>query len=267
MRIGVKINLERADDPVYRIFCLPHFRSATARRELVLVDPHLWDDPLENLLDWCMIHWVDEPTRPGVSFASLRKPIYAQCWSQVRESDTLWRAYSRFSKDDTAGRNRFPDDEGVQVRSTPRKLLRALGKRAPSNPEESCFIGGVSYLKRDQLTQFIANEVERGQLEAFGGARGHAESVLFKRDAYEHETEVRLIYVDLDERFQNARTLAVTCPIEEVFDEIVFDPRLATFERLEREEEARKLGYTGPIGRSDLYQRALLEIPVRTRKS
>jgi hypothetical protein len=46
----------------------------------------------------------------------------------------------------------------------------------------------------------------------------------------------------------------------EVFEEIAFDPRLATFERREREAIIRSLEYTGKITETGLYQRTLLQV-------
>ena len=39
-----------------------------------------------------------------------------------------------------------------------------------------------------------------------------------------------------------------------IFEEVTFDSRLGEFERLEREAVARKLGYTGTFGDSNLYR-------------
>jgi hypothetical protein len=45
-----------------------------------------------------------------------------------------------------------------------------------------------------------------------------------------------------------------------VFEEIAFDPRLAPFERIERETRIKTLGYSGPVATDALYQRTLFEV-------
>lgn len=178
----------------------------------------------------------------------------------TRESDSLWRAYSVVINSHRTKRNERPDEEGVQLRSTPRKLLEALRAGLASADSDSCFVGHVNYLPQHRMAQFIANEIGRDRLTAFPGAEGHAESVLFKRSAFEHEAEVRLIYVGND---SDRGRSGVSVPIEPetIFDDAVFDPRLVRYERLEREDECRSLGFSA-IGQSDLYQRVLFEIVV-----
>jgi len=48
-----------------------------------------------------------------------------------------------------------------------------------------------------------------------------------------------------------------------IFDEVTFDPRLATFERLARQAVIRDLGYSGPFRQSELYQQRIPEIILR----
>ena len=143
------IRIDDQDAPIYRIFRLAHFREGIQNRELVLVPPHRWDDPFENLLTRCAISYARQPQRPQQFFDKLRKPLHAQCWSMVQESDTLWRAYSRVVKDRASNRNICPDDEGVQVRSTPRKLLNALWNWCMIDPSESCFLAAC---RRERLS-------------------------------------------------------------------------------------------------------------------
>jgi hypothetical protein len=256
------IRIDNLDAPIYRIFRLGHFREAIQNRELVLVPPNRWDDPFESLLTKCAISYQSQPQRPQEFFDKIRKPLYAQCWSMVQESDTLWRAYSRVVKDRASNRNIYPIDEGVQVRSTPRKLLNALMNWCTVNPPESCFLGCVKYMSRQEALQYIADEIGRGRLQAFPGGLGHAESVLFKRSAFSHEAEVRLIYVDHQQNQSQLGLLRIPIDPNDLLDEIIFDPRLATFERKEREDEAQKLGFSGSIGTSDLYQNVLLDIVI-----
>lgn len=253
------------DEPVYRIFKRKHFFEALRGRELYLSSPHRWEDPFENMLERCQIIWKGKSRWREEFLADKRAPIFAQCWSATRESDSLWRTYSWFRADPARdGRNAFPDEEGVQVRSTPRKLINALATWAP--PDEAnvnCVIGPVVYVPEDDITQTLANIVAKDGLGAFPGPEGHADSILFKRKAFEHEAEVRLIYVDMARRFAGQNHLCVPFAPESAFDEVVFEPRLATFERIEHAALAEELGFPKDrIRQSMLYQKTFWEFPV-----
>ena len=129
------IGLPDVDVPVFRMFPLWALEATLRVKRLTLVSPAKWEDPLEltNVL-----LFVSDP-RPGFQQRSLMEnmpPVFAQCWSgsAASESDTLLRAYSRVVKDPVFHRNTCPRDECVRVRSTPRKLLRALEAGTLSSP-------------------------------------------------------------------------------------------------------------------------------------
>jgi hypothetical protein len=115
------IRIDNVDVSIYRIFSFDRFCELLKTGDLVLVQPELWEDPFENILSHCAICDTSKTPFEQHFFANFRQPLYAQCWSMINESDTLLRAYSIVKKDET-GRNRFRDLEGVQVKTTPRKL-------------------------------------------------------------------------------------------------------------------------------------------------
>jgi hypothetical protein len=222
----------------------------------------LWDDPFENLLISCGITYRNEPGRPQDFFDRLRKPLFAQCWSFAAESDALWRIYSTVDKDPGTQLNRVPDLEGMKLRTTPRKLLAALSAGVTTEPENTCFLGAVRYLPQEDLVQLVADEVSRDLIDAFAGARGHAESLLFKRAPFEHEREVRLMYVDWDAKNGSLETLSTAVRPSELIDEVILDPRLSADDVRLRHDQLRALGFSGGISKSPLYQRSLFEIVV-----
>jgi hypothetical protein len=257
------IEIDNPDSVIHRIFPLRYFEEALRLKELVLVSPRSWEDPFEKLVERSVI----TDTRPipwkQTPLESLVRPAFGQCWSRTSESDTLWRAYSRVSIDPRTKRNRHPDEEGVRVQSTCRKLLNAVREWSPSDPVTSCFIGGIRYLPATELQQTVADRVGVG-LEAFAHGAARAKLLLLKRPAFQHESEVRLIYV---EHRDTPHKGLVQVPIDPntLFDAVEFDPRLNPFERKEREAAARKLGYQNPFSTSGLYQGALMEIIVGPR--
>jgi hypothetical protein len=112
-----------------------------------------------------------------------------------------------------------------------------------------------------ELNQTIAETIGRHGANAFAAPAKRASLLLMKRDAFQHEAEVRLIYVEQREVTPEP-VFRVRCDPNEVFDEISFDPRLVPFERNEREAAIKAAGYKGSIILSLLYQGTLLQIAV-----
>lgn len=242
------------DAPVYRIFPQWSFEEALRLRQMVLVQPRVWEDPFEILLPMVMIEVQDMVPHRQVSLEQHLLPLYAQCWSATQESDTLLRAYSRVEKDPLYRKNTCPSYEGVKVRSTPRKLVEALLAWTTWDKGNSSFVGAVQYHTREEILQSLANEIGLLGLNAFTEPRIMAQASLRKRHEFSHESEVRLMYV---ETRKNTNEPLIRLPIDPnvLFEEISFDPRLETFERNEREAVARSLGYKGPVVESILYKK------------
>jgi hypothetical protein len=237
------------DEPIYRFFPLWFFEEALKMRQLVLVNPQMWEDPFEDLLEGVVLQ--HPRTFKQTPLQSFLRPAYAQCWSRTKESDTLLRAYSRVVKDHHHKRNTAPAEEGVRVRSTPRKLLAAMLIWQHSIPVMSCFVGEVRYGEGHAIQQHIVDLIGQHGPREIGRGQLRAELQLLKRQAFAHEAEVRMICVD-DGRGDQQPFVQIPINPSKLFDEVTFDPRV--MERSEREEQARRLGYTGPFGNSDLYR-------------
>jgi hypothetical protein len=228
-----------------------------------LVAPHLWDDPFENLVADCAITDMRGAKWTQTFLGNLRKSVYGQCWSFAAESDALWRIYSTVRKNPDTQRNEALDDEGVKVRVSADNLLRTLWNSGVSNPGESCFLGQVRYLPQGEAVQTVADEIGRSLQEAFASGLGHAESLLLKRSAFDHEREARLVYVEHIDSPMRAGLWPVAIDPNSLFEEAVLDPRLGSDDVRDREQELRDLGFTRPVMRSDLYQRTLFEVVIR----
>lgn len=256
------IGLSDPDAPIYRIFPLWCLEESLRLGRITLVRPSAWDDPFEIVGDAIAVNqWHDGRCTQTIVNQDLPS-LFAQCWSATSESDTLFRAYSRVDKDPRFKRNMCPRNEGVQVRSTARKLLRSLRARSVSAPHGHCYVGAVRYCPHGEVLQTIANTIGVHGLDAFWQPINRANLLLLKRPAFGHEDEVRLLYI-CEEECGGQALLHVQTDMADVFDEIRFDPRLETFERQEREALIRGLGYQGAIGQSDLYHRPLLQVSCR----
>lgn len=218
------------DKPIYRIMPIHRFLQLLEERKLTLVKPKKWDDPFENALLNC-----DIETSEGeiVSFAA-KDSVYGQCWTFHHETDAMWRIYSH-------------DKDGIRVSTTPKKLLTALQNAYPTFSNIRCFIGRVSYLKRDQLLE----KLESINLLDPNGS-GIAESLLYKRTQFKHENEVRLIYSGEDDACVSDIFQFEIDPIG-LLDGLAFDPRMEENLRQAYKLAIRKKGCTTRIVRSTLY--------------
>lgn len=225
------INLKDSlDKPIYRIMPINRFLQMLEDKKLTLVKPKKWDDPFENALLNCDI---ETPDGEIVSF-SAKDSVYGQCWTFHRETDAMWRIYSH-------------NKDGIRVRTTPRKLLTALRKAEPKHHNVKCFIGKVSYLSKSKLL----DKLQSINLLNPNGS-GIAESLLYKRTAFEHENEVRLIYSG-DDDASVSDIFQFEIEPNNLFDRLLFDPRMDENLRIAYELAIEQYGCTIDIMRSGLY--------------
>lgn len=246
---------EDLDRPLYRIFPLWSFEDMLRVRRLVLVPPTYWEDPLEDIPGSIM---MQGPNHHQKGLSGYLNPAFCQCWSFESESDSLLRAYSRVTIDKLHSRNVEPRYEGVQVRTTPRKLAKALLPWAGRVDWGQFYLGRVQYLAFDEATNRVSNILRSIGPYEMGRGLNRAESLLLKRTAFSHEDEVRLIWV-CDGQREVREPLTVNLEPNDFIDEVRFDPRIIAFERNEREDRARALGYKGPFSDSMLYQRVFFQ--------
>ncbi|MGD9368632.1 MAG: DUF2971 domain-containing protein [Desulfobacteraceae bacterium] len=146
------------------------------------------------------------PLKPAES--ELRNRGYGQCWTLNIESDAMWRIYS-------------PDKNGVKIQTKIRKLFQSLYSAQTSYGTLSCFIGKVDYYPKEKIDKLVEDRLT-GK-ERFDGSIGQARSLLFKRNAFKHENEVRLIY--LHPRNQSdSNVYLYHCDPLSLIDRITFDP-------------------------------------------
>lgn len=232
----INLDVNDLDIPIYRVFNAQRLLELFTLNKNTLVKPALWDDPLENyVLQVAIKAFNDHPH--NFDFTA-KDRFYGQCWSTLEESDAMWRIYS-------------PDKNGVKVRTTIRKLLDSL-QGAPEVGNGECYIGRVNYLSGDVLRDKLQ---DRFWLSAEAADfSSQAASLLFKREEFEHESEVRLIYLNHDLNYLD-NLFRYSIDPATLFDEIQFDPRISQelFEVFKYFLED-KLGYLKPISRSELYK-------------
>ena len=230
------------DSAVYRIFSFQRLEEIFRERKLTLVKPKLWDDPFENFILNSTGRLPD-----GREFQiGFRDNFYGLCWSLTRESDALWRIYS-------------PDKNGVKVKTTIRKLFEPLFQvgggyqKANGNLYNlSSFVGKVKYANEKDLIEMLKDEKRMSGKIFDQSGWGQASTFFFKRTAFRHEKEVRLIYNSQNNNQSDSFKLDIN-PTD-LFDEIVFDPRMVETEYIARKNEVVSWGFNKKVMQSGLYK-------------
>lgn len=214
------------DTPIYRIFSIEHFCDLVLTETNTLVHPSKWDDPFENYL---LNHKIE--TKYGPASNHSRKNIYGQCWTLKEESDAMWRIYSS-------------DKKGIKVKTTIRKLFDSFKQNCANLHNQYCYIGKVKYYKREDFKPIRA-EFEDSQKWSPNGSL-EAKTLLYKREAFSHEEEIRLISFHW-EKNPKSELFKYKCNPFELFTEITLDPRLESEEVSRLYEKFEDLGIDNKI--------------------
>lgn len=206
---------------LYRIQSFDRAVEIFEQGELYLAHPGKWEDPYESRLKH-----------------SASNALFAQCWSMNPQSDAMWRIYS-------------PDRLGLRIRTTREKLREAI--------REGIKRGGLKYRLKDveYLNQRVLNQRLRDLAdklqESFTPALA-ANALHWKRRAFEHEDEVRLIVFRERGAANPQDGLKIKVDPHTLIDDVLIDPRApAAFVEAFKLYLTKKIGFDGTVGRSLLY--------------
>jgi hypothetical protein len=235
--------LER-NEKIYRIFTREHFFSLFEGSENVLVSPKKWEDPFETVVLNAEVRTIN-----GESGKFLfHDNVYGQCWSRHAASDAMWQIYSK-------------SKNAIRVRTTVEKLINSLWVMHGERAHVTCFIGKVDYLSERKLKEFARSIFKNGITH-----EAIARSMLVKRKAYEHEREVRLIYIECKQEKHDSGIYKYQIDPRAVFDQAMVDGRVA-YEKYKpfKKQITERTGFSeGQVLRSLLYSQPegfVVEIP------
>ena len=148
-------------DYLYRYISFEMFVDMVQTQSLNFVLPSIWEDTYENFFLHSYYNSLDSYNKQ-IAFA-FENITYAQSWTELSESDAMWRIYNYNNKS-----------------------LRLKISRSDAEKLKNVFITPVIY-ENNPIDYKNSNE--------------HIPSIMLKviaqkRTAFEHEKEVRLIYVE-----------------------------------------------------------------------
>ncbi|KAB2756666.1 DUF2971 domain-containing protein [Brucella anthropi] len=221
------------DQHIYRIMPQEYVFSLFSDRQNVLSKISNWKDKFENFQ--LNLGGTLDGERFNYSF---KDDFVGQCWTRHSLSEAMWGIYAN-----------DPSKRYLRIRSTPRKLLTALATAHPRMPQDTCFVGAVSYETEPALKAYLANN---GRLEI--SALGLARSLLLKRRAFKHEAEIRLLHFG-DAGNSDPRGL-YRYPVDphDMITQIMADPNRDRRDwKADRAAIAKATGFSGQIKRSKIY--------------
>lgn len=181
---------------IYRFMSFQSFVDLVQFKRLTFVRPDSWEDPYENfmmkklktiegkkeILSECSkIKKIEHPSIVLLSFVMSRIIYYAQCWTKYSQTDALWRIYNY---------NNMTIRIGVlknKIESVPDIKMHQV-KYVKDFPVNNC------------INSMIDNDSDDIMID---------ESLLYKREAFSHEGEVRLLSVsgDIGRLLYNSQSL------------------------------------------------------------
>ncbi len=236
--------------PIYRVFSLEKFLTSLNSNHLFLFKAKHSEDPFEAFLLKQLI-WKEDGSENYPFNELYLENFFLQSWTFLDESYLLWNAYA-------------PNKDGIIVKSTIGRMADLFLKNNISWGE--FYLGKVVYRTEDEIkTQFEDKRMVK-KLMSDKGKDVLIESLLTKRIQFTHEDEVRLLYVSnhdhgADQKIsKHGFTFESKHLFNELAEELVLDPRMDPIRAESITSLIEKLGYSGQIRKSTLYNMPYLKL-------
>lgn len=214
-------NTARATN-LYRIVSFDRAADILTTRKMYFAHPSTRDDPYERILKH-----------------ERAKAIFAQCWCRKALSDAMWRIYS-------------PAGLGVRIGTTRQRLHRALTSLKETQGI-NFRIQNVEYLFQEELDDELRKA--RDELAERYSFTNATEPLFYKRKAFDHEREARVVIYHKD-WLETESMKGATLEIEpfEVITSIWIDPRAPdAVVNAYKYYLKEKLKFPGTVEKSRLY--------------
>ena len=198
-----------SDDTIYRFVTVDRFFEMIHSKKIVLVRPIKWEDPFEDFLSRTeFINKKGERT----GFA-LTRNFFSNCWTLRAECDGIWKNYASLT-------------DGVRIQTTVRNLLEVIYDKNDGFSKISSFIGKVKYQEDGDIKQFLEDDNFINWLTDTTG-KNVAKTLLFKRDEFTYEQEVRLLFSDEHNKFENQDIIKFAIEPLSLIDSVLFAPKMS----------------------------------------
>ncbi len=147
---------------IYKYLSFPAFVDMIQRRSLHFVLPSQWEDTEENSFVYKWVRELDESLNRWMTLLLVNR-TYAQSWTSLEESDAMWRIYSY-------------DSQAIRIKIDVSSIAELEGVKV------------LPVIYNDNLIRYSRSELSCSEILM--------KYIAQKRKAFEHEKEVRLLYLD-----------------------------------------------------------------------
>lgn len=262
-------NIVKSSPYIYRFSRYTHVIDMFENEQYILPSVLSWDDTYEGFLYQAReVRKITDTRSIEIGHAAFVENPFGQCWTVQDESDAFWRIYSQKENDG--------EYSGVRLMAPPLSFFHMLYDFANGKNfmQLSLFMDQISYYSKEDMQKLLSNDSVKERLkeiESDCSGKKHTWPFLQKRDAFQHEKEVRILYLGADEKKHIAPPEIERTGKEKkdmklifkdiskdelnsIFTNILFDPRDSA-EFIERiEKKLRCAGFTGTIAKSNLYE-------------
>ncbi len=224
MKLAIGKNIKK-EDVLCRYFSFESFVNLVETKMLTFTKVSNWEDPWENELSRYKLRNNGELETPEYS---ADQHFFGQCWTEKIESDAMWRIYS-INKSGVKIKTKIGNIEAISN-------IRMIG------------IEKVVYFSSwKQLPEMTKEDHSRYQ------------TVKYKRSAFSHEEEVRIIIHPFDttdgKDYHDAKHINLPVKINIFIEEIEIDPRAPSWvENMIKAYSERMLPGI-KCGKSSLYEK------------
>ena len=199
--------------PIYQILPLEYAISILQNRVLRFNNVFkYWEDPYELFLFKQNIFIEGTPFHIN----DYDKKLYGQCWSLNKDTDAMWRIYSKISRgqaNDTVDSCEI----GVRIKTTAERLQKLPSIITGFNRGH---IGPVKYINQTVIDRNLQSLQLKNTKEYWDAC----DKTLFeKREEFSHEQKFRFVFLYTN---GDPSYLEVQIKPQELIDEVTFDPRI-----------------------------------------
>lgn len=252
---------------IYRIISFDRVIELLAEKKNTLVEPYIWDDPLEG---WIYNELLNHYGNPKV-----RGKFFGQSWTRENMSEPMWKIYSNGT-------------DSVRIKST----IDDLKDKPLEKKEDYWCVQPINYkhFSKIKLCNLEVNDHELNELiddpnqlselidyygDSIGTNNGStsrmkfcqiaalAKSYMIKRMAFKHENEVRLICYWKGAK-PKKRFYKYSIRPNDFIKEIMMHPGISDSEFEKRKKILEAYEFNGNIRRSEIYK-VLEKIPYGRR--
>jgi len=212
---------------LYRLITFEQLLDCMVNRRFTFIKYKLFDDPWEGFYHKGL-HQINEYD----SYAVLGEDrSFIMCFTKRKNSDAMWRIYSK-------------NGRGVQIITNVGRLRKLVAGR---RSDFDCHLKSVCYSNDLEKEDFFVKNFPNASIQEKA-----LECLFHKREAFDHEEEVRLALYSHKDRPDSDLQYLYSDP-NNVIETVILDPRIDKRTEDLQKMTIQKLGFKGIVKKSALY--------------